>query len=241
MEFRKIIKLISGTVAMAIVFMMACGMYFSFKGYVSDGKGGFMLVKNANAAGPDVKELIVPPTFMYPDTPAKGNHDAKVTLYEVSSFGCYYCAEFHNKTMPLIEEHFVKTGKLRVVFAPFPLDRTSMMAQMMGMCLPEGKFFDFADKVFANQKKWQLSSDAKALISEYAQENGLESSKIEECLKNSKMAQDIIAFRQSAMETLKIKGTPTIVLVKNGKSEVMEGAVPFDELKAKIEKKLNEN
>ena len=143
--------------------------------------------------------------------------------------------------MPLIEENFVKTGKVRLVFAAFPLDRVSMMAQMMGMCLPEEKFFDFADKVFANQRKWQLSSDAKTMISEYAQESGLDGAKIEECLKNVKVAQDIIAFRQSAMETLKIKGTPALVMVKNGKTEIFEGAVPFDELKVKIEKKLNEN
>jgi len=55
------------------------------------------------------------------DDPVKGNPNAPVTVVEFSDFQCPFCLRFFDQTLPLIEENYINTGKIKLVYKDFPL------------------------------------------------------------------------------------------------------------------------
>ena len=115
--FEKVVKRISATVAGCIVFILISGMYLSFKGFQVDENGNFVLVKQAQAKENSAEKKEIPLNFGFPQDHISGSKDAKVTLYEYSSFGCTHCADFHLETLPAIASHSWITIGVFVNFA----------------------------------------------------------------------------------------------------------------------------
>ena len=53
--------------------------------------------------------------------PVKGDADAPVTIVEFADFQCPYCGRFYQDTLGQIEEKYIKTGKVKMVYKDFPL------------------------------------------------------------------------------------------------------------------------
>ena len=58
----------------------------------------------------------------------KGDPEAPVTIMEFSDFQCPFCARFVSQTLPQIEEQYISTGKVKLVFKHFPLVQTHQFA-----------------------------------------------------------------------------------------------------------------
>lgn len=246
MKFEDIIKKISGFIAGFFIFFIAAGMYLSFKGFVMNSDGQLVLVNQAQAASTEAdpeaeaisKKIANNINVILPKRPIWGDKKAPISIYEYSSFGCYHCADFHLKTMPKLQKDFIDSGKVNVFFVDFPLDKKSMQAAMLANCMPANKYFEFTKLLFKKQRDWGLSMRTDALLSEYASLNGLSKEEVAKCLKDNKLAQNIIDERQQAIDKLGVQGTPALLIVsKNGK-EVVHGAPSYDDLKALIEKNL---
>lgn len=78
-------------------------------------------------------------------------------------------------------------------------------------------------------------------MAEYASLNGLSKEEVAKCLKNEKLAQNIIEERQQAIEKLNVQGTPALLVVSKDGKEVIHGAPDYDLLKAFLEKSLRIN
>ncbi|MBF0248208.1 MAG: thioredoxin domain-containing protein, partial [Alphaproteobacteria bacterium] len=63
-----------------------------------------------------------------------GKADAPVVMNDYSSLTCPHCAAFHTTTLNQIKKDYVDTGKVRVVFHDFPLDRIALAAMMLTRC-----------------------------------------------------------------------------------------------------------
>lgn len=239
MKFENIIKTISGTAAGLIVFLLASGMYLSAKGFIMGSDGKPVLVQTAEAnenGGHKISSVI---NVNLPENYILGKKDAPLSIYEYSSMGCSHCAGFHNNTIPKIKEEFIDTGKVKIIFADFPLDKASLQASMVARCMPEDKYYDFLGLLFKKQFQWHNGRNAEARISEYASLNGLTKEKIQECLKDENISKELIFIREEGIEKLKIQGTPSILFVsKNGDKEIYYGAPGYDDLKKIIEEKL---
>lgn len=112
MKFEDIIKKISMLAASLAVFVFAAGAYLSWKGFVPDGNGGFVLVKTAQAAPilQDNAEVAAKmrETMTLPQGHILGKENAPVTIYEYSSFGCYHCADFHLQILPKLQKRIYR-------------------------------------------------------------------------------------------------------------------------------------
>ena len=160
MKFEDIVKKVSSFVAAFIVFFIAAGMYLSWKGFVMQPDGRIVLVKQANAAifDDEAEEDIAQPldskiALSLPKGPVLGSAEAPLTLYEFSSFGCTHCSDFHLGTLPKLEADYIKSGKLKVIFVNFPLDRKSMQGAMISRCIPAANYYDYVKTVFKNQRE----------------------------------------------------------------------------------------
>ncbi|EKE20912.1 MAG: DSBA oxidoreductase [uncultured bacterium] len=180
------------------------------------------------------------PVGKYLQTPVIGENvikfgpdDAKVKLVEFSDFQCPYCQMFQ-KTM----NEVVKTygDKVQFVFKNLPLESIHPRAKAAAMaaeCANEqGKFIEYGDKLFANQKIWGESKDNKMFVG-YASQLKMNTAQFTQCLTDEKYKDKIESDLKEAGE-FGISGTPAVFINDKFKN----GAVAKEELKAIIDGEL---
>ena len=233
MNFEKVIKTISATIAAVVVYIMAAGFYLGTKGFVMGADGVPVLVKQAQA---NIQKIN--PNIVLPEGHVLGKANAPIAIYEFSSFGCYHCAEFHLKTLPKIKKEYIDNGIVKLVFVPFPLEAKSMQATMIAECINNDKYFDFVDLMFKKQREWGLSRKSENIILQYAKLSGLSEEKAKICMQNEDMAREIIAQRQMGMDNYKIQGTPSFLIAHKNDREIHYGAPSFDDIKQMVEERI---
>ncbi|HJM48855.1 MAG TPA: DsbA family protein [Alphaproteobacteria bacterium] len=160
---------------------------------------------------------------------AIGAAEAPVTVIEYASMSCSHCAHFHIETLPALKEKYINTGKLRLVFREFPLDRTAFWAAILARCSGEKRFFGFIDLLFRQQKKWSHSRDPLAELSQVGLMGGVGKKDFEACLKNADLGNAILATRLAGEQKHKIQSTPSFVI--GGKTQPGAPTLEqFDEL-----------
>lgn len=243
MKFEDIIKKISMLAASLAVFVFAAGAYLSWKGFVPDGNGGFVLVKTAQAAPilQDNAEVAAKmKTMTLPQGHILGKENAPVTIYEYSSFGCYHCADFHLQILPKLQKEYIDKGLLKVVFVDFPLDKKSMYGSLVSRCVTPEKYHPFISLLFKKQRDWSLSAKYEKVISQYAMLSGLSGEQLQSCMdKNSEaVSNEILSNRRNAVEFLQLQGTPSFLIVNGMNREILHGIPSYEKLSGILNEKL---
>jgi protein-disulfide isomerase len=172
----------------------------------------------------------VPPSALglRADDPTRGNAKAPVTLVLFSDFQCPYCG----KVEPTLNEVEKAYGdKVKVVWKHQPLamhPQAIPAAEAAEAAREQGKFWQMHDKLFANQGA--LSPD---VYTRYAKELNLDLARFEASRQSGK-GRARIQQDQEIAGRVGVNGTPTMFV--NGERVV--GAVPFETLKAAIDRQL---
>ena len=240
MTFENIIKKISQMLAITFMFVMADGYYLFQKGF-DWVDGNLVLVRSAQAAVPVVDGSVVPSRFDMDEVRVLGNPTAPVTIYEFSSLGCSHCADFHLNMLPQLKKDYIDTGKVKLVFADFPIDGRSMKAAMLARCMPADKYFDFLSVLFKKQLTWGLSFKAEKLLASYAELEGLSKEQANLCMADDDTAKEIMAVRQDALEKLRIQGTPSFLVRGPDGEEILPGMPDYETLQEVLNKYLDLN
>jgi protein-disulfide isomerase len=161
--------------------------------------------------------------------PTKGDPNAPVKLIDVSSFTCSHCRDYVLTVEPLIEEQYIKTGKVLYIGHPLGFESQAQGLAAAAFCAgDQGKYWEYSSLLFKNQGKFDANS-----LSLYAQQAGLDAQAFAACVNSGKHSQDAINASNSAMAA-GVDATPTFFI--NGKSLV--GAMPFSEFQTRIEDAL---
>ncbi|MBL26087.1 MAG: disulfide bond formation protein DsbA [Rhodospirillaceae bacterium] len=150
--------------------------------------------------------------------PFLGDPDAPITVIEYASLTCPHCAHFHNEVLPEIKEKFIDTGKVKLVFRDFPLDRLALAGSVVARCAPEDRFFPLLGLLFEKQTEWATSDDPLSELVKLARMAGLSKSEVQACLDDESLRDSVIMSRMNAEQQYQITGTPTFVV--NGKTYV---------------------
>ncbi len=178
------------------------------------------------------------------DDPVKGDPDAPVTIVEFSDFQCPFCSRFFIQTLPALQENYIDTGKVKLVYRDFPIDSIHPNARPVHIaaeCADEqGKFWEYHDVLFENQAQWNRlsSSDLNSKLNQYATSMGLNSASFDSCLSSQSIANEVNAdYLQAAQYG--VSGTPTFFIgnEKNGFIKLV-GAQPFTAFQAVIDAQL---
>ena len=143
------------------------------------------------------------------DAPSVGPENAKATIIEFSDFQCPFCSKGASAVTDLKKKY---AGKLRVVFRQFPLsfhDKAHVAAEAALFAHSKGKFWEFHDKMFANQ-----NSLDRANLEKYAGEVGLKVDELKKALDDKAFAAQVDADMKLGTE-IGVQGTPSMFL--NGK------------------------
>jgi protein-disulfide isomerase len=169
----------------------------------------------------------------------QGPADAKVTLVEYSDFQCPYCVKLHPTMERVMKEY---EGKVRWVYrhSPLPFHKAAPKAAEAAECAgDQGKFWEYSTLLTKNSQP-----DGKGLavndLKKYSQEISLNQEQFEQCLSDGKFKKKINLDIASGKK-LGVQGTPATFLIDDkGNSQLISGAVPFEQFKTKIDEALKE-
>jgi protein-disulfide isomerase len=139
-----------------------------------------------------------------------GDADAPVTLIDYSSLTCPHCARFHTEVLPRIKSDWVDSGRARVVYRHFPLDRLALAAALSAECIEQDKaYFAYLDVLFEDQQAWSRAEDPLAELQKRARLAGLSPERFDACVRDQAMADRILERVAAARDTLEVSSTPT--------------------------------
>ena len=137
------------------------------------------------------------------DDAALGAANAPVTIVEFSDFQCPFC----QRVVPTLKQLRETYGdKVRIVWKDFPLTAIhpeAFKAAEAGNCAREqGKFWEYHDRLFANQQA--LQPDA---LKKHAVAAGLDAAKFNACLDTAKYS-DRVQEQMGVGTRLGVNSTP---------------------------------
>jgi protein-disulfide isomerase len=171
------------------------------------------------------------------DAPAPillGQANAPITIDEYASLGCPHCADFDMNTLPQLKKTYIDSGKVKIIFHHFPLDKVSLDAALFVQCVPPAQAWDAINLLYFQQQKWVLDPDYQNKLVGYGAMLGLPEAAVKACLSNGKMRDMILQGRVDAVQKLKIEGTPTFIF--NHSDQRLMGFQSFDQMVAVINK-----
>lgn len=176
-------------------------------------------------------------------SPFQGKVSAPITIIDFSDFQCYLCNRFVKNTEPLVNQSYIQTGKVALVFNHLPnRGFDSMGAALAAQCTnDQGKFWQFHNLLYSNQKAIDSGWVSKENLKNFASQiPGLDIRRFDRCFDSEKYK----SFVQKDIElalSFGFKETPSFIVENsNGSSqETMSGALPFESFKAVIDKKIS--
>jgi len=169
-----------------------------------------------------------------PETPRSiGNVDAPVTMVEYSSLTCPHCAHAHETVLPRLIKDYVETGKLRIVFSDFPLNKEALDASKVSRCVANDQYFNFLTLLFGNIEKWAYSNNHPDALITNATLTGLPADKARACLEDKQIENALVASIQDANTNKGVNSTPTFIF--NDGAKTIMGARDYSEFQAAIE------
>jgi protein-disulfide isomerase len=160
--------------------------------------------------------------------PSRGPEKAKVTIVEFSDFECPFCGRGHATLARVLETY---RDQVRVVYRQFPLDfhPRAQKAAEASLCAGEqGRFWELHDRMFADQAKLEV-----AQLKAAARELKLDGDRFDNCLDAGAQGAAVEADVKAG-QALGVQGTPAFFV--NG--VFLNGAVPFEQFKATIDREL---
>lgn len=113
-----------------------------------------------------------------------GDANAPVTVVEYASMTCGACAAFHRFVLPTVKEKYIDTGKVRLVFRPFPLDGYAKQASFLIKCVPDERRGQLIDAMFKRQDQWLRQGNPTAGLEQIAREATVSRSQFAACVNN---------------------------------------------------------
>lgn len=162
----------------------------------------------------------------------KGDLNAPVTIVEWSDYECPYCAKFYWDTLWQIDQEYIQTGKVKLVYRDFPLGNhaQAQKAAEAAECAGEqDKYYEMHDKLFE-----EGVAGGVVAFKQYAVDLGLDTTAFNECLDSGAMASEVQEDMRAGINE-GIQGTPGFII--NG--EFVSGAQPYSVFKQVIEEALN--
>lgn len=238
------------TFIMGLVTGIAVMSIIGFALVVMNGGG---LAFNGTGAGvkattqPATAPTAAAPTAPTPSAPSKvnivlkdtdhirGDKNAPVVLVEYSDLECPFCKQFHPEMKQLLQEY---AGKVAWVYRDFPLSfhqnaqKEAEASECVNKLGGNDAFWSFIDKIYERTTS-NGTGFALTALGPLAKEVGVSQTKFQSCLDSGEFTAKVQADEQEGT-AFGVQGTPTTFV--NGTA--VEGAVPYDQLKAAVDQAL---
>ena len=150
-------------------------------------------------------------------SPYIGNVSAPITIVDFSDFQCHLCARHVKNTEPIINETYIQTGQVALLFKHLPnRGFDSMGAHLAAQCTNEqGKFWQFHKLLYENQQDidsgWVNENSLEKFASQIP---GLDVEQFDSCFDSQKYKE----FIDNDLELANSQGfidTPSFIIVNS--------------------------
>ncbi|HVZ01029.1 MAG TPA: DsbA family protein [Dongiaceae bacterium] len=157
-------------------------------------------------------------------TPVAGNPIGDVTLVEFFDYHCPYCKAVAEPLAQLLKED----KGVRLVLKEFPIlgDDSRLASKAALAAVAQGKYWEFHQALLEHRGTFDMDT-----ITAIAGRVGLDAKKLAADMDDAK-TQPLIDGNRKLADSLDVSATPTFVIG----GQVVEGAVPLDQLRALIKK-----
>ncbi|MCR4323215.1 MAG: DsbA family protein [Candidatus Azambacteria bacterium] len=174
----------------------------------------------------------------------RGNPNAPIKIVEFSDPECPFCKRFHI-TMQQIMREYGASGQVAWIYRQFPIDQIHSLArketeatECAGGIGGNDTFWEYLDRLLEiTPSNNNLDPQELLRIADYVR---IDRGQFEECLQRGNYAQHI---QDDVDDAIRSGGTGTpysIVIAKNGKKFVINGAQPYSVVKAILDVALQE-
>ena len=209
----------------------------------SNSGGGAPTAQNGGtepAEAPDQEELLKLAAIQEDDH-VRGNRDADIYILEFSDTECPFCKRFHDTMNQVINEY---DGEVAWVYRHFPLAQLHPTAPRESEALECANelggpdvFWAYTDTVYERTPQGAALTDNDLL--DFAVELGIARGTFETCLNSGRHTAEVQKDFDNAV-ALGGRGTPHSLIVTKDSITPIQGAQPFDVVKASIEAVRNQ-
>jgi len=160
----------------------------------------------------------------------QGSLQAKVYFVQYSDLECPFCKQFHEATLPGLEQEFADS--IAFVWRDFPLDihpdanMEAQIAECVAKLQGQNAFFHFVDTVYSKTQSTGTSFDEAGFL-DLASSVGYAAAPLKTCYENGE-TKDLVTNSLNQGKALGVNGTPTsyIIRASDGKTKMIIGAEP---------------
>ena len=165
-----------------------------------------------------------------------GNPDAKITIVEFGDYQCTFCYKFHDETMKKIDQAYIKTENVNIVYRDFPLNGPqSILASEASYCAQkQNKFWEYHDTLYNNWGGENTGWITKNVLLGFANDIKLDLDSFSQCLENSEFKQKVLDNEQFARE-IGIDATPSFLIFNDSELYRIIGAQPFEKFEQALQ------
>ncbi|MDE1843213.1 MAG: thioredoxin domain-containing protein [Thaumarchaeota archaeon] len=147
-------------------------------------------------------------------SPILGASSAPVTIVEFGDYQCPKCDAWFKSEEPTIKTNYIDTDKAKLYFVDFPfLGADSPIAAQATYCAgDQGKYWEYHDYLYSNQKDIQGGWANAASLKSYAGILGLDASKFNSCLDSGKYV-DRVSHNKDVGTSKGVQGTPMFFII----------------------------
>jgi protein-disulfide isomerase len=162
-------------------------------------------------------------------SPIMGNSNAPITVLEWGDYQCTFCYRFHENTLNIINEDFIKTGKVKLVFKDFPLNGPdSLLAAEASYCAEDQeKYWQYHDELYKNWGGERTGWITRESLDRFAVTVDLDLLEFNTCLNEHKYQNRVIALYEFGKE-IGIDATPSFLVFNDQKIIKIRGNQPLE-------------
>ena len=162
-------------------------------------------------------------------SPFMGNINAPITIVEWGDYQCTFCYKFHQNTLNIINEDFIKTGKIKIIFKDFPLNGfDSKLAAEASYCAQDQeKYWKYHDELFKNWGGERTGWITRESLDKFAETVDLDLKKFNKCLDDHKYENKVDLLYEFGKE-IGIDATPSFLVFNDQKMIKIRGNQPLE-------------
>ena len=162
-------------------------------------------------------------------SPVMGNINAPITILEWGDYQCTFCYKFHQNTLDIINEDFIKTGKVKFIFKDFPLNGPdSKLAAEASYCAQDQeKYWKYHDELYKNWGGERTGWITRESLDKFAEIVDLDIEKFNKCLDDHKYENKVDLLYAFGKE-IGIDATPSFLVFNDEKIIKIRGNQPLE-------------
>jgi len=174
-------------------------------------------------------ELLTASKLIENGSPIMGDSNAPITVLEWGDYQCTFCYRFHENTLGIINEDFIKTGKIKLVFKDFPLNGPdSLLATEASYCAEDQeKYWQYHDELYKNWGGEKTGGITRESLDRFAVTVDMDLVEFNTCLDEHKYQNRVITHHEFGKE-IGIDATPSFLVFNDEKIIKIRGNQPLE-------------